>query len=270
MLGVDIRKPIEGAEKKKVKPFDRIGEQYTNIQGLAVDIVNYNGKDKYNVVFKDSGVLVKNVNYSKIINGQVQDPTINEPGLDGYIGVGRHTKSKRGKITRAYKEWLNLIQNYDVEEGWRNFQNFADWFYNNYDSKTMKSWVLTNAIDYNSVKKGSKYFDPKFCTFLPKILVKNILLKEKDFIGANDKEDKFSVRLNQFASKQKVGGFGKKQEAVVFFYNKKRDYINALLSNYKLQLDELVSQEISENTDRQVMDAERGTGGIKADMPEIG
>ena len=270
MLGADIRKPKEGTEKKKVKPFDRIGEQYTNIQGLAVDIVNYNGKDKYNVVFKDSGVMVKNVNYSKIIMGQIYDPTVNEPGVNGRMGVGRHTKSKRGKITRAYKEWLNLMQNYDVEEGWREFQIFADWFYKSYDSKTMKSWVLTNVIDYDKIVNDSKYYDEKNCTFLPNVLVKSILLKDKDFIGFNGKEKKYSVRLNQFASKQKVGGFGKNQEAVVFFYTKKRDYINALLSTYKLQLDEHVFLVISKNTDRQVMDAERGTGGIKPDMPEIG
>ena len=261
MLGADIRKPTEGAVKKKVRSSDRIGEQYANIQGLTVDIVNYNGKDKYNVVFKDSGVMVKNVNYSKIIMGQVYDPTVNEPGVNGRIGVGKHTKSKRGKITRAYKEWLNLIQNYDLKKDWREFQIFADWFYKSYDSKTMKSWVLTNVIDYHKIVNDSKYYDEKNCTFLPKILVKNILLKERDFIGANDKEDKFSVRLNQFASKQKVGGFGKNQEAVVFFYTKKRDYINALLSNYKLQLDENVDKAISKNADRQVMDAEGGEAG---------
>ena len=255
MLGADIRKPTEGAVKKKVRPSDRIGEQYTNIQGLAVDIVNYNGKDKYNVVFKDSGVMVKNVNYSKIINGQVQDPTINEPGLDGYIGVGRNTKSKRGKITRAYKEWLNLIQNYDVEEGWRNFQNFADWFYNNYDSKTMKSWVLTNAIDYNSVKKGSKYFDPTFCTFLPKILVNTIFLKDIEYIGNSKETGKYSVKLKQFASKQKIGGFQTAKEAKAVFYAKKRDYTMDLLSTYKLQLDENIPKAISKNADREFDEA---------------
>lgn len=255
MLGADIKKD---AVKKKVRPSDRIGEQYANIQGLTVDIVNYNGKDKYNVVFKDSGVMVKNVNYSKIIMGQVYDPTVNEPGVNGLIGVGKHTKSKRGKITRAYKEWLNLIQNYDVGEGWREFQTFADWFYKSYDSKTMKSWVLTNVIDYDKIVNDSKYYDEKNCTFLPKILVKNILLKERDFVGANDKEDKFNVRLNQFGVKAKVGGFRKIGEAVVFFYTKKRDYINALLNTYKLQLDKDVYAAISRNADTQVEYTEDG------------
>ena len=256
MLGADIRKPTEGAVKKNVRPSDRIGEQYANIQGLTVDIVNYNGKDKYNVVFKDSGVMVKIVNYSKIIMGQVYDTTVNEPGIEGRMGVGKHTKSKRGKITRAYKEWLNLIQNYDVEKGWREFQIFANWFYKSYDSKTMKSWVLTNVLNYDKIINDSKYYDAKFCAFLPNVLVKSILLKDRDFIGFNGKEKKYSVRLNQFASKQKVGGFLTNKEAVVFFYTKKRDYINALLSTYKLQLDENVDKAISQNTDRQVMDAE--------------
>ena len=119
----------------------------------------------------------------------------------------------------------------------------------------MKSWVLTNAIDYDSVKRGSKYFDPRSCTFLPKILVNTIFLKDIDFIGVNTKEKKYSVKLKQFASKQKIGGFRTAKEAKDVFYAKKRDYTMDLLSTYKLQLDENISKAISKNADREFDEA---------------
>ncbi len=94
----------------------------------------------------------------------------------GYLGDGIYKASVKGKKTQAYVIWCDILRRcynekrlkkYPTYKGctvcdeWHNFQNFAEWFYENYP-KDGNRYDLDKDIKFN----GNKVYGPETCIFV--------------------------------------------------------------------------------------------------------
>ena len=160
---------------------NRIGEQFKTNEGYEIVIVKYNGCKNVSVEFQDEyKAVVNNLIYSNIKKGEVKNPYHPSVYGIGYFGVGDYkSRDEQGNITKAYHDWIHMIKRgYDEElknkyptykdvivyKGWHNFQNFAEWWYNNYYEIEGEQMNLDKDILY----KGNKIYSPDTCIFVPK------------------------------------------------------------------------------------------------------
>lgn len=91
----------------------------------------------------------------------------------GFIGVGKYKTGERSRPCKAFIKWKNMfVRCYDndyqlksptykgceVAEVWHNYQNFAEWFYDNYEDGLH--------LDKDIKVPGNKVYGPDTCTFV--------------------------------------------------------------------------------------------------------
>lgn len=107
----------------------------------------------------------------------------------GFIGVGEHkTSDKNGKNTRAYITWRGMIarcysprelekrptySDCTVCEEWHNFQNFAEWFYEENPENN-----AGYQLDKDLKEFGNRLYSPDKCLMVPKLVNQFILDNE--------------------------------------------------------------------------------------------
>lgn len=100
-----------------------------------------------------------------------------------------------------------------VGERRHNFQNFAKWFDENYNFKTMNKWHL----DKDILVKGNKVYSPETCCFVPAEI--NSLFIKRDScrgylpIGVRKSGKVFQARLNKTNISEHLGTFKTPEEA---------------------------------------------------------
>ena len=104
----------------------------------------------------------------------------------GYIGMGKYNTSDnlvlydkwsgilRRCCDKKFQEKHNSYKDCIVDERWHNFQNFAEWFEENYNSDVMQGWQLDKDILF----KGNKIYSPETCCFVPQEI--NSLFVKRD------------------------------------------------------------------------------------------
>src|ERR1035437_342374 len=117
----------------------RVGQVFTNFQKEELEIIEYFNNRNCTVKFS-SGHIRKNVQYDKILLGNVKNPYFPSVYGKGYIGEGNYLAS--GK---KYEIWQKMLERcfcenitvkektptyHDciVSEDFINFQNFANWY----------------------------------------------------------------------------------------------------------------------------------------------
>lgn len=133
------------------------------------------GVDKglYEVQFLKTGFR-KFACLSDIKSGTVKDPNVPTAFGVGFLGVGEHKTSVKGRETPNYKAWKNMLARcYDpntqksnptyvgcsVCDEWLNFQLFSDWFLRNKPKGNYH-------IDKDTRVKGNKVYSPDTCCFI--------------------------------------------------------------------------------------------------------
>jgi len=150
----------------------QIGKTYQTKYNGDLTVVGYIDAMHVDIEFNDTGYR-NTVQASKIRNGDVRDkPKPRSHGV-GYIGDGAHQAKVRGKNTKAYDTWNNMIErcysfkshakrptyeDCSVVDEWHNFQVFADWFELNY--------IEGMQIDKDIRVKGNKVYSPETCKFV--------------------------------------------------------------------------------------------------------
>ena len=93
----------------------------------------------------------------------------------GYVGQGEYSKKTdkdaytvwHGILNRCYSPKLHKKRpsytECEVIEDWHNFQNFAEWYYDNYYEVPEQ----TMALDKDILYKGNKTYSPDTCMFVP-------------------------------------------------------------------------------------------------------
>lgn len=149
-------------------------EHNTNQYG-KLEIIDYKSAGNVTVRFVDTGYLTTASSWN-IRNGQVKDKIKPSAYGVGYLGDGQYKASENGKDTKVYSRWIGMLDRcYGVKwkennpcylgcsvcEEWLNFQNFAQWFFENYP-KDGNDYELDKDIKI----PGNKVYGPDTCKFV--------------------------------------------------------------------------------------------------------
>jgi len=184
--------------KKYGKPYkrysrSRIGETYKTTEGYKCEIIDGGLQVGYVAIsIKSEGLqeYIMEAQISHVRNGQVKYPYHPSVHDIGYVGVGKHKPSIKGKSTKVYEKWRSMMQRcYDpktqdkhptykgitVCEKWHNFQNFAEW----YEKYYVDGYELDK--DLLSLPNVHKRYCENTCIFIPHAL--NTFLTSANSIG---------------------------------------------------------------------------------------
>lgn len=161
-----------------VAKVDRTGEKNINNFDSKMIIIRYRKAIDIDVYFPEYNWTAENVQYGNFKKGNVACPYERSIYGVGYLGEGKYKIWENGKQTKCYKVWYSMLQRcYDskykekhltyidceVCEEWLNFQNFAEWYYNNYYEVEGERMHL----DKDILVKGNKIYSPETCIFVP-------------------------------------------------------------------------------------------------------
>lgn len=230
---------------------DRIGEKHITNQGYEIEIIAYRKAIDIDVLF-DNGYIKKNVTYADFKRKGIEYPYHPRVYGVGFLGEGLYECRVDGKITKCYDVWHSFLKrsywkgyhasdksykNVTVCQEWHNFQNFAEWFYKNYNPKYMEGWHL----DKDILVKGNKVYSPETCCFVPREV--NNFFTKKTAKGNNLPT---GVHVNQYSFKAEVSvGGGEKriksfptiEQASTFYKTEKQEYAKRLVSKWEDVLD---------------------------------
>ncbi|MFQ9297775.1 MAG: AP2 domain-containing protein [Clostridia bacterium] len=239
-----------------VAKIDRTGETGTNNFGSKMVITKYRNARNIDVYFSEYNWTTKGSRYGNFKRGKVLCPYERRHYGVGYIGEGKYKMSKNGKAVKCYEVWIKILQRcYDdichkdrptynqceIYEKWLNYQNFAEWYYNNY----YKIEGEKMALDKDILVKGNKIYSPDTCIFVPERI--NTLFIKCDNKRGNypvgvsyrKRDKKFISQCNVYdfekrKSQQKHLGYHETAEEAFKVYKQfKENYIKEVADYYK-------------------------------------
>lgn len=188
-----------------MKKSERIGERHLTNENYWVQILEYEDTSNCTIKF-DEGHIIKNVTYAQIKTGSIKNPYHFSVFGVGYLGVGVHVSRINDKITKSYQTWKSILEkcycknkllyfptykDVTVCEEWHNYQNFAQWFYENYKEGL--------SLDRNLLAKGSKMFSSETCAFIPVEIINLIKdIKKRNLpTGVGKSKSKYKATLGK-------------------------------------------------------------------------
>lgn len=175
------------------------------------------------------------------------------------IGVGEHGTLINGKLSKAYDVWHSFLRrcywkdyhaseksykNITVVKEWHNFQNFAKWFYNNYDFEIMKGWDL----DKDILCPECKIYSPETCCFVPaeinKFFCKSRLKTSTLPIGIKMNGSGFQAAINVGETKRIGKTFKLLVDAELFYKTEKEKYAKILAKKWKNLIPEEINNKL--------------------------
>tara|TARA_R110000764_G_scaffold89387_1_gene170896 strand:+ start:1201 stop:1839 length:639 start_codon:yes stop_codon:yes gene_type:complete len=145
---------------------------YTSNNCGKFKINNYHSCNNIIIEFIATKYTVK-TNSDKVITGKIKDPLHPYRYDIGFVGIGKHTPSLKGKTSKAYRAWSNMLtrcyrgsyaeknptyKDCTVCDEWHDFQNFASWFNGNYTEGLH--------LDKDIKTEGNKVYSPLTCLFV--------------------------------------------------------------------------------------------------------
>lgn len=221
----------------KVRKKERIGEKFKTYQGYEAEIIEYFGAQDSTVLFNDERKTVRrNVAVKELKSGSLKNYYHPEVLGIGFIGVGNYSARVEGKMTKCYNTWFNMLsrcyQNINnrneaykevfVCEGWHNFQNFAEWFYENYKDN---DWYL----DKDILCPTCKIYSPETCILVPNEV--NVLFSKNNKStlnlprGVYPKDGKYQSAISKFGKQYYLGFFDTIEEAHDVYNKAKKEYL---------------------------------------------
>ena len=83
-------------------------------------------------------IIFLNTGYETIVdrhvleNGTAHDPYAPSVYGKGFMGVGPYKSHAGGQMAKEYVCWRHMIRTREVCDEWLNFQNFAEWYFDNH------------------------------------------------------------------------------------------------------------------------------------------
>ena len=244
---------------------DKTGEESVNNFGSKMIIVGHRGCMDIDVYFPEYNWTFKHTRYNDFKKGKIKCPYERRVYGHGYLGEGKYKMSENGKQTKCYRAWINMLKRcYDTKfherrptykdckvcEEWLNYQNFAEWYYNNYYE--IKDEVM--CLDKDILNKGNKIYSPDNCVFAPNNI--NVLFIKRDNdrgdypVGVDYKKShkKFRAHCSIYdfeENKQKIkhiGYYDTPQQAFEVYKQFKEKNIKEVADYYKEQIPERLYQ----------------------------
>lgn len=159
--------------KSDFYPNVRKGDVFVNTFGTRAIVIAYINSKNVLVEFQDDYKYQRKFYLKDLREGQFTNPYDKTMEGRGFVGVGKYSASKNSKKTLAYIRWSGMMHrcysghneaysDVEVSEEWHNFQNFAEWFYNQ-DNHGEVDWEL----DKDLLSGDFKLYSTKTCCILP-------------------------------------------------------------------------------------------------------
>jgi hypothetical protein len=220
-------------------------------------IIEYKSFDDITVEFDDGHKTKVKTSYQYFKNGTTTSPYDKTIFGVGYLGKGKYTSGTAYDKDIAYECWRHMMNRcynetirykhptykecYVCDE-WHNFQNFAEWYYENYyqvDDEEMN-------LDKDILHKGNKIYSPETCIFVPKD-INTLFIKSNAIRGEYPIGVCYHVQRNRLIAqcatsrhhKRKnnhLGLFDDPIEAFKAYKKFKEEYIKQLADEYKSQI----------------------------------
>lgn len=244
-----------------------IGEINTNKYGETFKIIGYNNCNDIIIEFLNDVHYTKHTNYSYFKQGKVASPYAKRTFGVGYLGEGEYTFTDKNNLdskghaikTVCFNYWQSMMYRCYSEkfqkktayidctvcEEWHNYQNFAKWFYENY--YTVNDEIMN--LDKDIILKNNKIYSPTTCCFIPAIINKIFVKREKakNFkvpIGLCQRnfrnKIKYSASIKKYNKDKYLGCFNTIEEAFNVYKAEKEKYIKEVANNYKEYLPKTV------------------------------
>lgn len=221
---------------------DHIGEERCNNFGTSMKIIDYNSNDDITVEFQDEYHFIKKAIYANFIRGCVKNPYDKTLYGIGYIGHGKYKPSINKQNTPAYNQWVSMLERCYCEKRryrtmsyvdcnvcseWHNFQNFAEWFYENrYECGERLQ------VDKDILVSGNRTYSPQTCILVPQTLNTMFINRPNNRglpNGMYKIKDGFSVKYNH----ENLGVYKTIAEAYSVYSQKKKQEIIKVANTYK-------------------------------------
>ena len=228
---------------------DRTGEKYITNQGYEIEIIEYHGARNITIQFNDERKTIKqNADFKEIELGKIANPFHPTKYGIAYMGQGEYSsKDEFGNKTKAHNCWSKVLQrcydkdwklknttykNCTLSQGWLNFQVFAKWFYDKYETEYMQDWE----VDKDLLFKGNKIYSPENCTLLPQqinSIFKGSSLRGKYPIGVSKEGNKYKACVKHAGKLNYLGMFFTPEEAFEKVKIAKEIYIKEVAEEWK-------------------------------------
>ena len=165
-----------------------VGTKHTTSEGCEIEIVGKINVLRRRVRFENGYEIVGDM--SAIKKGNIKNPYHTSVCSVGFYGVGDYKAQINRKNTSEYEIWRSMLKRcYDekcqqkfptykdttVCEEWKNFQNFAKWYNENYPKIEGINFQLDKDLLQSDVE--NKIYSPETCVFIPNNV--NIFLANK-------------------------------------------------------------------------------------------
>ena len=233
------------------KKEEREGTIHTTRQGYTLKVIKYENNSNVYFIF-DGDTIVRKAEWREIVEGKVTNPIFPTVFGVGFIGEGIYKATIGNKHTKCYRDWKAILQRGCDEEYKRlhptykdvivnpevyNFQDFAEWWYNNY----YKVEGEQMCIDKDILIKDNKEYGFNTMIFVPqrinKLFTKSDALRGDFPIGVSYHRNKYRATcsiLNGNNKKQKfLGYYNSPEEAFEAYKTFKESYIKQIADEYK-------------------------------------
>lgn len=248
---------------------DKVGEKNINNFGSKMVIIEYRKYSDIDVYFPEYNWTFKHTRYNDFKKGNVSCPYEKRVYDIGYLGEGDYKTKNNGKKTKCYNTWHDMLKrcydpkfhekestyiNCEVCKEWLNFQNFAEWYYENYYKVEGERMCL----DKDILHKGNKIYSPGNCIFVPHNI--NLLFTKNDKfrgdypigVSYNKRYNKFGVRCSVYNFKENkkesrfLGYYNSTDKAFEVYKQFKEQNIKKVADYYKEQISDKLYQAIYE------------------------
>lgn len=223
---------------------NKLGEIKTNNFGSIMEIINYRCYTDIDIYFPEYDWIYKHAAYNAFKNGRVKCPYEPRTYSVGYLGEGIYTASVNNIKSEAYKCWCHMLnrcyqsnresyQDCYVCDEWLNFQNFAEWYYNNYYE--IPGEVM--CLDKDILVKYNKIYSPETCIFVPNrinmLFVKANSIRGDLPIGVHKSSNKFIAECKNCSTHIYLGSYDSPEEAFLIYKRYKEQLIKNIADDYQ-------------------------------------
>lgn len=167
-----------------------IGKVFFTKEGYKFVVVDYTGNSFYKIRFENGYEVRAKITHIK--SGVTKNPYHRTVFGVGYLGEKGYQAHHKGKSTHAYSTWFSMMRrcycekskilqpayiDCTVDEEWHNFQNYAEWYYNNPYAKV--GWCL----DKDIIVQGDRVYHKDYCTFVPQEINASVIYKSTTKYG---------------------------------------------------------------------------------------
>lgn len=178
----------------------------------------------------------------------------------GYMGIGPYRSKHNRKSDEAYNRWNNMMfRCYDpetqakqpayigcsVNSYWYNFQNYAEWYYNNPFYKF--GWN----VDKDLLVFGNREYGPDTCVLLPPAINSALQMRadKPDGLPHGVKVNStckhmFEASSSLFDKKTYIGLYATVEEASQAYKEFRENHIRKLVIEYEGQIDPVVYEKL--------------------------